>query len=145
MKVLLKEYLNERNKSIYGIAKESGVPYSTLNDFVNGKVRASQCRAGMIREVARALDLTMDELYDMSEKSDDQVNAVHVVTSFGIPVSVAVRHKWYIETFMYDGEPVTIELCKVSGPSQFYIKEIAKWRAEEYISNRHMQDLEKER
>ena len=30
-----------------------------------------------------------------------------------------------------------LELCKVSGPSQFYIREIAKWRAEEYIRNRY--------
>ena len=145
MKVLLKDYLDERNKSIYGIAKECGVPYSTLNDFVNGKVRASQCKAGMIREVARSLGLSMDELYDMSEKSDDEVNDVHVVTSYGIPVSVRVRHKSYQAELEYEGEPVILELCKVSGPSQFYIREIAKWRAEEYIRNRHMQDFGRKR
>ena len=145
LKVLLKEYLSEQNKSIYGIAKECGVPYSTLNDFVNGKVRASQCKAGMIRGVAQSLGISMDELYDMSEKSDDEINDVHVVTSYGIPVSVRVRHKSYQAEFIYDGEPVTLDLCKVSGPTQFYIKEIAKWRAEGYIRNRHMEDFGKER
>ena len=142
---MLKEYLSERNKSIYGISKECGVPYSTLNDFVNGKVRASECKAGMIRDVARVLDLTMDELYDMSEKADAEVNDVHVMTSYGIPVSVRVRHKSYQAELEYEGEPVTLDLCRVSGPTRFYINEIAKWRAEEYIRNRHMEDFGKER
>jgi plasmid maintenance system antidote protein VapI len=138
VKVLLKDYLAERNMSIYGLAKECGVPYSTLNDFVNGKVRASVCKAGMIRDVAQALGLTMDELYDMSEKADADADDVRVVTSYGLPVDVSVRHKSYYGEFMYNGEPVLIELCKVSGPTRFYIRDIAKWRAEEYIRERRM-------
>lgn len=135
---MLKDYLAERNKSIYGVAKECGVPYSTLNDFVNGKVKASECRAGMIRDVARTLGLSMDELYEMSESADDKAGRLHVMTSYGIPVSVTVRHKSYMAGFTYCGEPITLELCKISRPATFYISEIAKWRAEEYIRGRRM-------
>lgn len=138
---MLKDYLSRHNKSIYHIAKECGLPYSTLNDFVNGKVRASQCKAGMIHDLSQALGLTMDKLYDMAEEADAEVGDVKVVTSYGIPVLVSVRHKSYIAGFEYDGEPVTLDLCKVSGPSRFYIREIAKWRAEEYIRNRRMTDF----
>lgn len=135
---MLKDYLTERNKSIYGVSKECGVPYSTLNDFVNGKVKASECRAGMIRDVARTLGISMDELYDISESADDKAEHLQILTSYGIPVSVSVRHKSYMAGFIYGGEPVMLELCKISGPATFYIMEIAKWRAEDYIRGRRM-------
>lgn len=36
---MLKEYLKQEGISIYAIARKSGLPYSTVNDLVNGKVR----------------------------------------------------------------------------------------------------------
>ena len=135
---MLKEYLSERNKSIYGIAKECGVPYSTLNDFVNGKVRVSECKAGMIRDVARVLGLTMDELYDMSENDTEPLT---VVTSYGVPVTATINHKSFIAEFEYGGEHVTLKLCKVNTLNRFYLEEIAKWRAEEYIRGIRMKSF----
>ena len=138
---MLKDYFAEHDKSIYAVSRECGIPYSTLNDFVNGKVRVSQCKAGMLHEMSRSLGLTMDELYQMAEKGDEEACETDIMTTYSIPVSVTVRHKSYQARFVYEGESVTLELCKVSSLSRFYIKEIARWRAEEYIRNRRMKDF----
>ncbi len=127
---MLKEYLTDRGKSVYKIAKECDVPYSTLNDFVNGKVRASECRAGMIRDIAVALGISMDRLYEMSESD---TRPVSVKTSGGISVTVSVSGKSYQIEFRYRGSPVRIGLCRISGASRKNVAALAKKRAEEYI------------
>ena len=132
---MLKDYFESFGRSVYSIARDSKVPYSTLNDLANGKVRVSECKAGMIRKVADTLGISMDELYSRAENDTDQH---FVMTSYEIPVNIEIRHKAYQAEFDYDGERVMIELCKVSAPSTFYIEDIAKWRAEEYIRDKRM-------
>ena len=53
-----------QNLSIYRLAKTSGVPYATLNDICNGKVRLEKCSAETIYRIARALDIPMEELLE---------------------------------------------------------------------------------
>ncbi len=48
--------------SIYRLAKESQIPYATLNDICNNKVRLEKCSAETIYRLAHALDTTMEEL-----------------------------------------------------------------------------------
>ena len=129
---MLKDYLAERNKSIYRIAKECGVPYSTLNDFVNGKVKASECKAGMIRDVAVILGMSMDRLYEMSE---EDTRPVSVRTSSGVVVRISVSSKSYQIEFRHKGSEVTLRLCRICEASRKNITELAKKRAEEYIQS----------
>lgn len=134
---MLKDYFDSLGRSVYSIAKESKVPYSTLNDLVNGKVRIPECKAGMVRKVALALGMSMDELYSLAE--DRPVDGhERVMTSYGIPVNIRVRHKAYQIDFDYEGRRVALELCRVSEASTFYVSDIAKWRAEEYIRDLRM-------
>ncbi len=58
----IRDVLEQRNMSIYQLAKASGVPYSTVNDICNGKARLEKCSAETIYHIARALDLPMEEL-----------------------------------------------------------------------------------
>ena len=134
---MLKEYFDSLGRSLYSIAKESRVPYSTLNDLVNGKVRISECKAGMLRKLALTLGMSMDEFYSLAEGGDSDGDE-QVMTSYGIPVNIRVRHKAYRIDFDYEGEKVDMELCKVSEGSTFYVRDIAKWRAEEYIRDVRM-------
>lgn len=134
---MLKDYFDSIGRSVYSIAKESKVPYSTLNDLVNGKVKISECKAGMLRRLAITLGMSMDDFYTLAEGKREEDDG-KVMTSYGIPVEIGVRHKAYQIDFDYDGEHVTMELCKVSGASTFYVKDIAKWRAEEYIRDARM-------
>ena len=132
---MLKDYLSKVGKTTYALSKETGIAYSTLNDFVNGKVPVDQCKAGMIRKLAKALSVSMDDLYSMSENEETEIE-----TEYGVPVRVGVRHKTFFAEFTYAGKPSSIELCKVSEAASYYIHEIARWRAEEYIAEHKVDD-----
>lgn len=54
--------LKQRNMSIYRLAKVSEVPYATVNDICNGKAQLEKCSAETIYRLARALDVSMEEL-----------------------------------------------------------------------------------
>ena len=56
------EAMRQRNMTIYRLAKESSVPYATLNDICNGKARLEKCSAETIYKLARALEVPMEEL-----------------------------------------------------------------------------------
>ena len=62
---MLKEYLQKNNISVYKLSKKSDVPYSTLNDLVNLKLPVENIRAGQLKSIADALDVEMDELYNL--------------------------------------------------------------------------------
>lgn len=52
----------QQNLSIYRLAKTSGVPYATLNDICNGKAKLEKCSVETVYRLARALDVSMEEL-----------------------------------------------------------------------------------
>lgn len=58
----IKNILKEKNISIYELSKISDVPYTTCNDIVNDKVSLEKCNAETVYKLARALDVTMEEL-----------------------------------------------------------------------------------
>ena len=58
----IQDAMKNKNMSIYRLAKESAVPYATLNDICNGKARLEKCSAETIYKLARALDVSMEEL-----------------------------------------------------------------------------------
>ena len=54
--------LQQKNMSIFRLAKASEVPYATVNDICKNKVRLEKCSAETIYRLARALDVSMEEL-----------------------------------------------------------------------------------
>ena len=54
--------MKQRNISIYRLAKMSELPYATVNDICNGKAQLEKCSAETIYRLARALDVSMEEL-----------------------------------------------------------------------------------
>lgn len=59
---MLREMLKNKNMSIYRLAKTSGLPYATVNDLCNEKVQIRKCSAETVYQIARALDMSMEEL-----------------------------------------------------------------------------------
>lgn len=58
----IQEALKEKKMSIYRLAKESDIPYATLNDICNGKTRMEKCSAETIYRLAQTLHISMEEL-----------------------------------------------------------------------------------
>ena len=48
--------------SIYRLAKNSGIPYATVNDICNGKTSLEKCNGETIYKLAQTLDVSMEEL-----------------------------------------------------------------------------------
>lgn len=68
--------LKEKGITKYVLSKLSKVPYATLNDICNGKVRIEKCSAGTIYRLARALQIPMEELVQDSMEE----NSVNIQT-----------------------------------------------------------------
>lgn len=58
----IRETLQERNMSVYRLAKVSALPYATVNDICSGKAQLEKCSAETVYRIARALEVSMEEL-----------------------------------------------------------------------------------
>ena len=130
---MLKEYLTDCGKSIYAVSKDCGIPYSTLNDLANGKVKIENCKFGMVRDLAANLGLSIDELCDICASE-----APAYKNAYDIEVRLDIKGKTYYAFFEYLGEKVELPLCRVTEDTTYYIKEILTWRSEAYIRERRM-------
>ncbi len=59
----LSAILKEKNISTYQCSRQSSIPYTTLLELVKGKTSIEKCSAETLYRLAKALDMTMDELY----------------------------------------------------------------------------------
>ena len=59
---MLNRLLREKNMTKYRLSKESGVPYTTIQDICTGKTQIEKCAADTVFKIAKALGMTMDEL-----------------------------------------------------------------------------------
>ena len=133
---MIKDYLKERNISIYSLAKNTGVAYSTLNDFCNGKVDIENCNFGMIKKLADCLNLTLDEFYKLCS---DRV-FVHI-DKYDLDAEITVKNKRYHAAFEYGGEQVNLDVCKVSEKNAEYINNFAEWNVEDFMDDKFLEGM----
>ena len=70
---MLKDYLNEKKLSMYKVSKEGGIPYSTLNDLVNGRVEIENCKVSLLLQLANYLGLSLDEIYAVTKGAGSEI------------------------------------------------------------------------
>lgn len=58
----LNDLLKQKNMSRYRLAKESGVAQTTVTDICSGKAQLEKCKAETVYKIAKALDISMEEL-----------------------------------------------------------------------------------
>lgn len=61
---MITELITKKNISMYRLAKNSGVPYTTVNDICSGKARLEKCSAETIYKLAKELDVSMETLLE---------------------------------------------------------------------------------
>ena len=66
----LKDFIAEHDMNTSSLAKESGLPYSTVSELVNGKKELGRCSAETVYRLAKALDTTVEGLL-VSEGGSD--------------------------------------------------------------------------
>ena len=133
---MLKDYLSKNNISVYSLAKRSGVSYSMLNDLSNGKTCIENIRLGYAISVAEALEINLSELISICK------NELYCESEkYRAGCRITAKNKSYYADFTYKGSPVQIRLCKVNEQNTEYIRTIASWQVDHYISNRRMEEF----
>lgn len=61
---MITELMAKKNMSMYRLSKNSGVPYTTVNDICNGKAKLEKCSAETIYKLAKVLDVSMEQLLE---------------------------------------------------------------------------------
>ncbi len=117
---MIKQILKKQKISIRQLSINADIPYSTLNDIVNGKVDIDNVRLGYIRKIADSLNMSIDELVN------------NVTSGFAEEYYKVVIHNkaYYLES---DQMPGQIYLCKVTSLSSRYIHDMARWEYEDYM------------
>ena len=64
------DILKAQNISVYRLSRDTGIPYSTLYDIVNGKTALYNVSFGDAGKIADALSLTLEELRNMAERAN---------------------------------------------------------------------------
>lgn len=58
----IKSYIEENNISIASLSKETGLPYTTVSELVNGKKSLGKCSAETVYRLAKGLQTTVEGL-----------------------------------------------------------------------------------
>ena len=133
---MLKQYLKKKNLSIYKLAALSEIPYSTLNDIVNHKVDIANIRSGIVFKLAKILDISMDELYELCSRK------ISVRTDkYAIEGNVFIKNKSYVLVFRFDDKEFIDEICPVKRESSMFIESIARWQMEKMIQRYEMEKV----
>ena len=65
----IKQYLEDNKISIYKVANNALVAYPTVFNIVNGKADILNCALGVVKKIADALNLSIDELLTLCDKN----------------------------------------------------------------------------
>ena len=117
----LNDLLEEKKMSRYRLAKESGIPQTTIVDICSRKSRIENCSALTIYKIAKALNVSMESLIEGEINCDPtqqkrvsfdvfKSNVCHLVKDKGDidfiieilstdEVRTLYRRKWYAESF----------------------------------------------
>ena len=70
--MMINELMKNRNITKYRLAKDSGVPYTTINDICSGKAQIEKCSAETIYRIAKELGVSMENLIEpyIEKRSD---------------------------------------------------------------------------
>lgn len=62
---MLKKYLQEKKISVYKLSEMSNVPYTTLNELINGKKKIKDCKIKTVESIASSLNLSIETMLSM--------------------------------------------------------------------------------
>lgn len=62
--MIINELLAKNNITPYRVSKISGIAHATLNDIISGKTKLVKCSAGTVYHLAKALNVSMEDLLD---------------------------------------------------------------------------------
>lgn len=67
---MFKDVIEKANISLYKLSKESGVSYTCINELFRGERTIEECQLKTVKNIADALNISIDELYKESVKQN---------------------------------------------------------------------------
>ena len=68
---MLKDFLKEKNISVYKLSKETSLPYTTLNELILNKKNPLDCSVKTISTIAKYFKMTTDDLMKIMTQSQN--------------------------------------------------------------------------
>ena len=112
--MMVPELLESKNMTLYKLSKNSGVPYTTVNDIYHGRTSLDKCTAETVYKLSKELGLSMEELLApyLRERANFELyksNICHRLKELGDidfiietlkkdDISKLYRRKWYPES-----------------------------------------------
>lgn len=62
--MMITEFMKKNNISIYQLSKNSGVPYTTINDLYKGRTNITKCSVETIYRIAKEIGVSMESLIE---------------------------------------------------------------------------------
>ena len=62
--MIINELMEAKSITKYRLAKDSGIPYTTINDICSGKARIERCSAETIYRISKELGVSMESLIE---------------------------------------------------------------------------------
>lgn len=128
----IKDWLKQNHISVADISKNTGVPYSTLNDIVNGKTDIKRVQLGTAYSISEYLGMTVDELVRLCNRDFHVQGMYRIIT----------RNKKYYVEYRVDGVKKRDYLCKAVSDNHEWIETIAKWRYEDVLEDMEIKKWE---
>jgi transcriptional regulator with XRE-family HTH domain len=112
--MMVSELMQQKNMTKYRLAKNSGIPYTTVNDICSGRARLDKCSAETVFKLSRELNISMEALLEpyITRSGNFELfksNACHKLKQLGDmdfiidtlerdDISKYHRMKWYPES-----------------------------------------------
>ena len=131
--VMFKEYLKQHEISIYWLSKNTEISYSTLNDFVNGKVDIENCKFGMIKKIADTLNLSLEKMYQLCRNKK-----IIYSEQYDVSGEIKVIQKSYHIVFDDQNICINKRICPINAINDVFIDIVALWMLEDYFLEKEL-------
>lgn len=71
--MIIKKLLEERNMTMYRLAKETGISKTTIADICRGDVALERCCSETLYKIAKILGVTMESILEAEKKRKEQL------------------------------------------------------------------------
>ena len=132
----IKTYLKQNRLKISDISKQSGVPYTTVNEIANGKIDIDKVQIGTGLKIAAACGMDFLSFYRMCRKSDPLPDI-----SGGV---ILKKNKSYYLHCTLPGMESEVYLCKVNPVNTRFVQDMAEWTIQSMIAEKERKDQIKE-
>ncbi|MBQ9360741.1 MAG: helix-turn-helix transcriptional regulator [Lachnospiraceae bacterium] len=130
----IREYLRNKKIKIIDISRNTDLPYTTVNDIVNGRTDIKNVSIGIAMKFSSALDISLDDfirLFDAKKIYVDEWQG-----------EISARGKKYYLKYSKDDISGEKYLCKANKLNEKFVDTVAQWALTEIAEKKRLDEWE---